>query len=40
MARSHADDNDWLDSDGETNELFALDEGWSGPYGAASHGAP
>jgi hypothetical protein len=40
MARSHADDGDWYDADGETNELLALDEGWPGPYGAASRGAP
>jgi hypothetical protein len=40
MVREYADDDDWLDADGETYELLSLDEGWPGPYGAASRGAP
>ena len=38
--RSHDDEGDWLDTDGESYELLAPDEGWPGPYGAASRGAP
>jgi len=40
MVRHRADDGDWLDTDGESYELLAVDEGWPGPFGAASVGAP
>lgn len=39
-ARSRPREGDWLDTDGETFELLAHDEGWPRPYGAASRGAP
>ena len=39
MVRNRADDGDWLDTDGESYELLAV-ESWPGPFGAASRGAP